>query len=654
MTADAAGPFRATLQHDPADRGAMAGLAQALAADGRYGEALGWIERAIGEGPAPAEWDGRRGSLLLRLGRVVEAVAALRRALARLPDHADLRWDLGRALERLGRADEAIAEFRRAVRRAPGHAGALASLGGALWQRREGEAAIDALTRAVAARPDWTEVRDSLGNCLHAVGHWAAAERVFEETLRMRPGHLPSRLNACVARLRMVYADDGERVRSRAAYGRDLRIIEGMPLPASAEGRTSLLGARKPFLLAYQGEVDRDLQAIYGGLVCRTMALSHPDLAAPPPAPGLAPAERIRVGILSGFFRHHSNWKMRLRAWLEDIDRDRFQLHAYYTGGGEDAETARARALADRFVTDGGSVEGWARRIRADRLHVLLIPEIGMDPQVLQLAALRLAPVQATSWGHPQTSGMPTIDDFLSSALMEPPDGDTHYTERLVRLPGLSCRPVPVAVAPAAIARAEIGVEADDTLFWCCQSLYKYLPAHDDVFPRIAQGLPSARFLFLGYAHGDRVDQAFRARIGAGFAAYGLDAGRHCRFLGTQPADRFAGLTRLADIFLDSIGWSGCNSTIEALGFDLPVVTWPGVTMRARHSAAILRLIGVEETVAGSKDEYVDLAVRLGGDGQLRARLRDRIAGCKAALFEDRSYLAGLEAYLAAAAERPR
>ena len=56
----------------------------------------------------------------------------------------------------------------------------------------------------------------------------------------------------------------------------------------------------------------------------------------------------------------------------------------------------------------------------------------------VNLAAQRLAPVQCSSWGHPETSGFPTIDYFLSSELMEPRNGKDHYSEELVLLPNLS------------------------------------------------------------------------------------------------------------------------------------------------------------------------------------------------------------------------
>jgi len=245
---------------------------------------------------------------------------------------------------------------------------------------------------------------------------------------------------------------------------------------------------------------------------------------------------------------------------------------------------------------------------------------------------------------------MPTIDDFLSSDLMEPVDGQEHYTEHLVRLPGLSFRPLPLAVAPAPVQRSEIGVEEDAVLFWCCQSPFKYLPADDPILPAIAARLPLARFAFVGYPLGAEVDRRFRSRIRQAFADAGLDADRHCRFLGSLDPARFAGVTRLADIFLDAIGWSGCNSAIEALDAGLPVVTLPGRMMRGRHSAAILRHAGLEELIAGTPEEYVELAVALARDADRRAQLRPRIAAGMRAIGRDLAPGAGLQAYLLNAA----
>src|SRR5262249_11147123 len=156
-----------------------------------------------------------------------------------------------------------------------------------------------------------------------------------------------------------------------------------------------------------------------------------------------------------------------------------FQLFGYHTGTERDRETEIARAHCDRFVQGPLSLDRWRDTIIADSPHVLIYPEISMDGRALQLAAHRLAPVQCNSWGHPITSGMPTIDYYLSSDLMEGPDSQEHYTERLIRLPNLSLYYEPVEAKPVPVDRGQLGLRTNATVFWCAQSLYKYLPQHD-------------------------------------------------------------------------------------------------------------------------------------------------------------------------------
>ena len=420
----------------------------------------------------------------------------------------------------------------------------------------------------------------------------------------------------------------------------------GGPEALAAAGKT-------PFLLAYQGRNDRELQQRYGGFVARAMATLYPDWASPPEVAPPRPGEAIRVGILSAYFYGHSNWKIPIKGWLKGLDKKRFRLFGYHLGHRQDEETALARKLCHRFTQGLGTLERWVEKIRADRLHVLLIPGIGMDDVTLRLAALKLAPVQATSWGHPDTTGLPTIDDYLSSALMEPADADRHYTERLVRLPNLSIWYEPRQVAPEALTRAEIGVREDAVLYWCCQSLYKYLPRYDEVFPRIAAAVPGARFVFIKYPHGEKVTTLFRERLAAAFARAGGDAERHCVFLSPMSAARFAAVGQLADVFLDSLGWSGCNSTLEALAGDLPVVTMAGELMRGRHGAAILTMLGMPELIAPDGDAFVELAVALGLSMERRCTLKELIARRKHRLYQDAAAIDGLAAYLDEAARRP-
>ena len=407
----------------------------------------------------------------------------------------------------------------------------------------------------------------------------------------------------------------------------------------------------QPFYLAYQGRNDRELQARYGEFICRVMADCRP---AGQPLPLPEAGERIRVGIVSGFFRAHSNWKVPIRGWLKGLDRSRFEVTGYYTGAVMDACTQEAEGLCDRFVSGVGSADAWREKILAERPHVLIYPEVGMHPMSVRLAAQRLAAVQCASWGHPETTGLATMDAFLSSDLMEPGDAQDHYVERLVRLPGLGVVLEQTEEAPEAVSRADLGIEDGALVFWCAQSLPKYLPEYDELYPRIAEALPRARFVFIGLPQASQAQARFLARMQAAFARRGLDFARHSVLLPRLTKARFLGALAQADVLLDSPGWSGCNSTLESLGAGLPIVTMDGQLMRARHTAAILKLLGLERLIARDADGFVATALGLGADPDLRRRIGGEIAARKARLYGDEAPVRALEQMLIAAIEERR
>jgi predicted O-linked N-acetylglucosamine transferase (SPINDLY family) len=268
-----------------------------------------------------------------------------------------------------------------------------------------------------------------------------------------------------------------------------------------------------------------------------------------------------------------------------------------------------------------------------------------MDPVAGGLAALRLARVQCTSWGHPNTSGYPTVDYFLSSDLMEPAGADAHYTERLIRLPNLSIYYDPPPAHGIAGKRSDRGMREGATVFWCGQSLFKYLPQYDAVFPRIALGLDGCQFVFIEDDRMGTVTEQFRSRLERSFSAAGRSAAEHCLMLPRMEQEAFVATIGLCDAVLDSIGWSGCNSTLEALAHDLPAVTMAGDFMRGRHTMAILTVMGVAETVAADLDRYVDIAVRLGRDAQWCEAVRRKIAANKHRVYRDRAPVTALEEF---------
>jgi protein O-GlcNAc transferase len=639
--------YRQTLDLKPALPETQNNLGHVLNCLGRHAEAEGACRRALELRPNYVAALGNLGVALTALGRYAEAEARYRQALGLRADVPELHRHLGNLLAKLRRLNEAADCYRETLRLNPKDAPAYKAMGDLFANSSRCQEAAICYREAVRLDPGFDDARNNLGLMIQGLGRHAEAIAHYDEVLRRNPGFLAARLNRCIARLLVVYRDEAEIETARAAFTEELDAI--CRLPPGAVSTDAIAGAT-PFYLAYQGRCDRELQARYGRFVADVMAAHYPDWMAPPVVAPPQPGEPIRVGFLSACFYSHSNWKIPIKGWLSGLDKQRFQIFGYHLGDATDSETAIAKALCHRFVERMPSIEAWAETIRADQLHVLIIPGIGLDGVTHRLAALRLAPVQATSWGHPDTTGLPTIDHYLSSALMEPPQGDQHYTERLIRLPNLGIAYEPPALAPARMSRADIGVGEDAILYWCCQSLFKYLPRHDGVFARIAAAVPKARFVFIKYPRGDAVNAIFRDRLAAAFAAAGLDADRHCIFMPPLDGPGFAGIAKLADLFLDSLGWSGCNSTLEALALDLPVITMAGELMRGRHSAAILTMLGMPELVAPTPGAFVDLAIRLGRDPEARQALRLQIARDKHRLYRDQAAVDGLARYLEDAA----
>ena len=267
----------------------------------------------------------------------------------------------------------------------------------------------------------------------------------------------------------------------------------------------------------------------------------------------------------------------------------------------------------------------------------------GMSPISAKLAAQRLAPVQCTTWGHPETSGFPTLDYFLSNDLMEPSDAQEHYCEKLIRLPNLSVYCEPIEPPALASERAALGMRPSACVYWCAQSLFKYLPQHDPVFPRIAREAGDCQFVFFEFPG---VTDLFRVRLVRAFSQFGLRAEDYCPILPRLEPGHFLAATGLSDVFLDSIGFSGCNTTLDALVYDLPIVTLRGDLMRGRQSAAMLDMMGMAATVCELIEEYVELAVGLARDVAWRAEVKRTIAANKRAIYRDRTCIAALEEFL--------
>ena len=619
-------------------------LGRGLRSLGRFDEAVTQFELVAKSTPDSPVAHFNLASALELAGRKPDAEKHYRSAISLRPDFVDAHLHLAALLQGIDRLPEALAHAERAVTLRPDSAGARNNLGNILRIMGRRDEAIAQYETAIRIDPDSFMPHYNCGVALRGETRIAEARAHFARAFALKPNFLEAELALCMAELPALYEHESEIAERRGAYASRLARLSADVESARAPAvLADAIGSHQPFYLPYQGRDDRELQTLYGSLVCKIMAARYPAAVLPRPP---APQEPIRLGIVSGFFRQHSNWKIPIKGWLKMLDRDRFHVSGYYTSPDRDGETDAAAEICDRFVQGPMSLDAWRRTMLDDAPHVLIFPEIGMDKVSAQLAAQRLAAVQCASWGHPVTSGFPTIDYFISCDLMEGTGAETHYSERLIRLPNLSIYYEPSDVPPVGIDRAQLGLRDDAVVYWCCQSLPKYLPQFDEVFARIAAEVPDCQFSFIEFGGGRGVTAIFRARLERAFEAVGLNAGDHCVFLPRLAPDRFVAAIGQCDVVLDSIGWSGCNSILESLVHNLPIVTFAGEMMRGRHTAAILEMMGIGATTARTIDDYVSIAGLLGRDAAKRTELSAEIANKKHRVYRDRDCITALEAFL--------
>lgn len=624
--------------------------------------------RAVLEEPTTAEALHGLGLSRLQAGDTQAALPLLRAAVA-LDPSPQYTHNLARAADRAGLAGEA-AELERAVLAAspeylPAWLGLSASLAAQgkrteaagvlldLISRAVGGGNESAITHAAATAATLDPGHKALlatANRLRVAGQVGPARTLLAARLAQAPADLAAGLALAMTELAVIHMTEAEATQRRAAYSAALaRLYAGV---ATADAGALAAGAgevgnAKPFFLSYQGEDDTALMRRYGAIVGRLMDTAPSPSPEPSPPPARRRPARLRVGFVTAYFHLHSVSKL-FGGWIRHLDRDRFEVLGYHLGAAQDAvsnDLARHCAAFRHGLPDEAA---WMGRIAEDRPDVLIYPEIGMHPLAVRLAARRLAPLQCVAWGHPVTTGLGTIDAFLSSDLMEPEDGARHYTETLVRLPNLSIHYEPLAEDPAAPRRLDFGIDERATVFVCCQSLFKYHPGDDGVLAAIARRVPHARFLFIGDPAREPNARLTRERmIGAGIPSSALV------FVPAVPAASFPGLLRAGDIYLDTLRWSGGNTTLEAIACGLPIVTCPGPLMRGRHSAAILRRMGLARRIAATREAYVDMAVRL-SDPDSRHDAVVEIVASRDRLYRDPEPVRALETFLHQAAGQAR
>ena len=165
-------------------------------------------------------------------------------------------------------------------------------------------------------------------------------------------------------------------------------------------------------------------------------------------------------------------------------------------------------------------------------------------------------------------------------------------------------------------------------LLLCPGTPFKYTPRHDAVLAEIARRIGDCQLVFFAPQTPELVER-LRARMARGFAAAGVDFGAAAVFVPWQRRASFLGLMREADVCLDTLGFSGFNTALQAIECGLPIVGYEGRFLRGRLASGVLRRLGLDALVAASEEAYVEAVVRLAREAAWWGEARERMEGLR-------------------------
>ena len=637
---EAIAAYRHALRLQPGHLDAALSLGIALRACGSPGEAVAVYRDVLKRHPESIIGWINLANALADAGQTQEAHDIRLKAHDLAQEAAEQALAQARSCEDAGDREAALAACLQAAAVAPGWLPAQLAVAKTLLQLRKVDEAVLAFEKVLQADPKHLESLFFLGGLHEYQGHVEASTACYERLLQLAPND-PTRF--CLALLLPTIVPHGTDIAAlRCEHEQRLTaLVAASPVLSDPLKELQTIAVNNYFRLAYHGEGNRELHALYARLLlqaCPSLAWVAPHCQPPVPA---SAGRRLRIGLISQFFRHHSIGRTSV-GLVEQLSRDHFEVTVLFVPPKrDDAMAQRIRSAADAVVDLPPELAQARQAIAALELDILFYQDIGMDSFTYLLAFARLAPVQCVSYGHPDTTGIPNMDVWISSTGFEPPEAQEHYSEQLMLIDGVGTlayydRPQP---APEAVLTREmLSLPPDVPLISCPQTLFKFHPEMDDLLAAIFARLPKARLLLATGDNPPLVEQLM-----ARWKARGDGIDKVAVFMPPLDRDHFLLMLKLSDVILDTIHFNGMNSSLEGFAMGTPIVTLPKAFQRGRHTQAMYRRMGYTELIAADEADYVQLVVRLATDTPFRARASQTILERCGVLFAEQAVVRGFE-----------
>jgi protein O-GlcNAc transferase len=624
----------------PSDHRFPYNLALLKSAEKLYPEALIFCQKALSLASQFGEGYETLGNIHYQLGNFEAAQQSYEMAISYAPEDADLYYNLGTVYLAQSLWDQAQDVFSTALQKNPKHLNSLYGLGNVLSQFNQMEETLSLYTQALKIEEaleaeDALAVQSCLGSQLKNQYNSDSAISARLKSTMFFPFIFQSNeeIDGWRHRIQENLDELSQGVKTSPCSG-PKNLLQS---PAQSIGRT-------PFYLPYQGRNDLKLQLSYANTLKPYV-----------PTRNLVEAphnSKPRIGFISKYFRTQHTMGKVFSGLIQTLNRDEFSIYLLMLDDGLGEKDAFPLHPEDRCMTlPLWETEAACQQVLKEKLDILVYTDIGMEPSSYFMAFSRLAPVQMVTWGHPETTGLDTIDYYLSADVFETPEAQTHYSETLLtmkHLPTLYQRPTPT---PA--SKEEVGFISPGTHYLCPQSLYKIHPDFDPLMQGILQEDPTGTLYFYKGFHPSWEENLWKRWQ----KTIPLSYHSRIQFLPRTRAGQFYQALSLCDVMLDPMHFGGGNTSLEALSFGTPIVTYPQAFMRGRFTQGFYQTMNHPEIysnlVAQTPENYIQTAIKIATEKEYRHHLQQEILEHGAILYNQASSTLELESIFRQILQRP-
>jgi hypothetical protein len=454
---------------------------------------------------------------------------------------------------------------------------------------------------------------------------------------------------------RLTYSPDTGKL-TEADIGRDranyLKLLDeceaalhanpNLASPAHRQGFNFFSAEPPHFLLSYQHrnnvQIFRRLAEVYRQMFPEVCYVA-PHVRALKKTGTKPRSHLIRVGFVSGRFSKLSSVMKDRMGVIKLLDRARYSVALFSFAEPKDHFGKMSKEMVDEYyLCDATDFIKTRSLIASASMDVLVYCELGFGPHTYALAHCRLAPVQLTTWGHSDTSGIPTIDHYISTVLYEVDDREeaaSHYSENLILHESLCTHyfpPYDEGVKKSMRGRERFFLPARATVYLLIQTPFKIVHRFLVTVANIIKGDPEAILIMTSHPSdhvpGERNYQSLQKLLSDGEIM-------RVRMFPWMPYIEAQNLIGVSDVLLDSYPFGGCNTSIESLSVGKPVITMPARFLYGRFTYGFYKKMGIMDLVAESYEAYEELALKVGRDAAYRQKISMDILGKASCLFED-------------------